>query len=116
MGVSINHIGVVRITESGHLLLQDYVKLKQVLRNNIFFDWAQIVEELNGRFGDFFLPKGIVARNLLKITREGEQLPHIGVYNYKFNLALIEDDDIQEMIEEGYLVDESNRYDVNNIK
>ncbi len=116
MGVSINNIGVVRITETGHSLLHEYVKLKDVLKNNQFFDWLQIVEELNGRFGDFFLPKGIVARNLLKVVREGEQLPSIGVYHYKFNLAIIEDDDIQEMIEEGYLVDESNLYDVSNLK
>jgi hypothetical protein len=112
MGTRRNHVGVARITESGHLLLQEYIQVKKLLRANIFFDWNQIVEDLNGRFNDFFLPKGIMARNLLKVTRNGEELPQYGINIYKFNYVFIEDDELEEMIAEGYLIDDTDNYTI----
>jgi len=110
MGIKINHVGVCRVTDSGNKVLQDYLNLKTTLKNNEFFDWDEIKDELNGNFNDFLLPRGIMANNLQKIVSTGKRLEHIGLNIYQFNYADVEDDDLQELFDEGYLIDETERY------
>ena len=105
MGIQNNTVRSVIVTALGLALQQRYLKFMQMLANNDMVDWNEIKEELNGHYGDYLLPTGIMARNIDRIMTECETYANQPgpVIEYAFNFANMEDDSIMELIDAGYI-------------
>lgn len=114
MGIQNNTVQACIITERGQQLKARYLKFMKELNDNDLIDWVEIKEELNGHYGEYLLPNGIIARNIDRISTECEGSPwnttipvpgkvDTWFAGYKFNFANMEDDDIQELLDGGYI-------------
>lgn len=74
------------------------------LNHSTLIDFPAIKEKLNGSFNDYLMPDGLMASNLQRIDEDCDSKALVNIYHhYTYNLANMEDDHIQELLDNGYI-------------